>query len=292
MFTFIGINNEPVNLPNTVVWVGVAISIAIALAFYALRSIALFKMAKKRGIRKAFLAWFPLLWFFIACKLVGKVKIFGSTFEKLAVWFCLIFSLAEFLAFAYEFLIYFPVIGNFLAGNQLYILPAEMTTGKIRNNCVQIWEDFEIYGRAGQYVNPYVQAGISTVINGIMTGVYYASMVFDLLSIVVTLSLFVQLFKKYWPSHFVLATILSFILGLFPIFAFVVRNKEPMDYTEFLRSRYNSFYANGNPYGGAYQNRPPQDVPPTPFEEFADKDEIDPGEPFSEFASKKDDKRL
>ena len=78
-------------------------------------------------------------------------------------------------------------------------------------------------------------------------------------------------------------------MGIFAPLVFVVRNIEAMDYSEYVRNRYNNMYVNGNPYGGAY-NRPPQ-APPTPFEEFAEKGEVDPGDPFAEFGSKKNNDR-
>jgi hypothetical protein len=48
-----------------------------------------------------------------------------------------------------------------------------------------------------------------------------------------------------------LAVALSWI-GIFEILLFIIRKKDPVDYNEYLRSRYNGWYANGNPYGNNY----------------------------------------
>lgn len=288
MFTLMFPDGGTAILPNGLIWATFAVAIAVILTFYALRSIALWKMAKRHGLKKAFLAWIPCVWVYVACKLVGKVHVFGKTFEKWALAFCIVFSFAEVLTLAYEFFVYFPIVGNFLAGNQMFMFASDpsVSGGLTKEGYTEIVGGLGIYGETGKFVNPYVQAGMNIkALNVSLKVIYYLGMVLDLVSLIFTVSLYVQLFKKYWPQHFIIAAVLSF-MGLFPIFVFIIRNKQPIDYNEFMRQRYNTFYANGNPYGGQYRNNPPRDVPPTPFEEFADKDEIDPGDPFAEFSDK------
>ena len=91
-----------------------------------------------------------------------------------------------------------------------------------------------------------------------------------------------------------LFSILS-IFGLFGPFVFAVRNREPIDYMDYVRSRYRYY---GNPYGGGPYNNPygnpPQNQqrpPETPFSEFAERGEIDPGDPFADFSNDKDGKK-
>ena len=282
MFTIIPPNTDNIRMPNSLVWLTVGLVLAVVLAFYLLRSFAVWKLAKKQQLDKAFLAWIPLVWIYLACKLVGKSRIFGGTFEKFALLFTIIFTLAGLMKLAYEFFAYFPIVGNFLAGNEMFIFitDASVSGGIVKpTGYKEIVEGLGIYGKEGQFVDPYIRAGLNLKV------FYYAGLILDLASKVITVSLYIQIFKKYWPQHFILASVLSF-MGLFPVFAFVIRNKQPIDYNEYMRNRYRGYFANGNPYGGQYRNQPPKDVPPTPFEEFADKDEIDPGDPFAEFSNK------
>ncbi len=273
---------EPVS--QGIIWTFIIISLAVTLAFYALRSVGLYVMAKKRELKHAFIAFIPLAWIYTACKLVGKVRIFGSTFEKLALLACIIFSVGQVLSFFYDFIIYFPVIGNFLAGHELCMVL--VTDSELIDTYTQglttIWGNFSIYGGTG-YVDPYERMGIyAETLNPVLTATYYTSMVFDLATIIITVTLYINLFRKYYPQHFILFAVLSW-MGIFAPLVFAVRNRQPMDYNDYLKSRYNAWYAGGNPYGGHINQNPTPQTPPTPFEEFAEKDEIDPGDPFANF---------
>ncbi len=284
MLIMIGPDKIPYEISSALIWVIVAISIAITLVFYALRSIGLYTMAKKREIKHSFIAFIPLVWMYTACKLIGETKFFNRPFEKLAIWFCIIFSVGEFLALAYEFIIYFPIVGNFLAGNELYLIADTQGVEAILSEydlVPMVWSNMGIYGKKNGFIS-YIDLGIfPEVINPIMTTIYFVSMIFDLAVIIINITLYINLFKKYVPAHFILFAVFSW-LGLFAPLIFAVRKREPINYQDFIKQRYNAWYAGGSAYGGTYQP-PKTDVPPTPFEEFADKDEIDPGDPFSEF---------
>ena len=109
-----------------------------------------------------------------------------------------------------------------------------------------------------------------------------------------------EIFKKYFPSKYFLATIFS-LLGLFAPFIFAVRKNPPTDYNAYIRARYEAMYKNryggagGVNMGGPYNNtenpfnqqnnnqsknsdskEPFEDFnsekPKDPFEEFNDKD--------------------
>ena len=275
---------EGMDFPNWSVWTIFGVTLAIVIALYVLRSVALFTMAKKREIKNATLAWFPLLWLYVACKLIGKVKIFGSTFEKMAVLFCVVFSIAQFLAFAYQFILYFPLIGNFLMGRTIYLV--QLTDETAFNQTVSSLEAFwieGIYYNPKEFVWPYGNGGGKPyhIINYI-NAVYYASMIFDLASLIITVLVYINLFKKYMPEHYIIMAVLSF-MGFFAPCVFIARKKEPINYNDFLRQRYQRIYGQyGMPYGV-----PQQPAPPHPFEEFAERGEVDPGEPFQEFAEKR-----
>ena len=109
-------------LPNGYVWAMVGIFIAVTLALYLLRSIGLFVLAKRQEVAHAFLAWIPCVWIYTACKLIGKVKFLGRmTYEKVALIFVIILSIAQVSTFIYDFLVYFPLAGNYLLGRNVFI---------------------------------------------------------------------------------------------------------------------------------------------------------------------------
>ena len=116
--------------------------------------------------------------------------------------------------------------------------------------------------------------------------VYYLSSLFGLVSTIITIFMYVNLFRKFWPQHFIIGAILS-VVGLFGPLVFIIRKKEPIDYAQYLRSRYHYYNPYGGQYGSPYQygSRPENapTPPPHPFEEFAERGEVDPGEPFKEF---------
>lgn len=239
------------------------IFLAVEVAFYVLRSIGLYVLAKKNGINNAFIAWIPFAWIYTACKLIGETKIFGWSFDKIALIAMIIFSVNGVANLLYNFFNYFPCVGYVLQGGTL----------TMEENIIYYGTDF---------VNPYGSA--AKAIDVACTVIYYVNYILSLVVMVIEIFMYISLFKKFWPQHYVLASVLSAITGLFPIFVFAIRNKPATNYADYVRSRY--YYYN-EPYG---QNPPPDATKPPehPFEEFADRGEKDPGDPFSEFSDKDD----
>ena len=138
-----------------------------------------------------------------------------------------------------------------------------------------------VYG-GRDFVNPY-GSGIYTL-SKILKVVSLITMITDVAGIVISVMVFFSLFKKYNPRNYFLFGILSLLFGLFGPLVFAVRKREPMNYMDYVRSRYN-YSPYGNPYGTPYGNPPSGNSQPrggSPFEEFKDKNE-DQGEPFDEF---------
>ncbi|MBQ3219532.1 MAG: sulfur globule family protein [Clostridia bacterium] len=280
----------------------VVISLLIMLAFYALRSIGIFVLAKRQNVKHAFLAFIPCVWMYTACKIIGNLKTFGSTFAKLAWVFACIFAVAEILTLVYNVLAYYPLVGNLLIGNKnvYYVDNVEkFLTSNL--GYYEYWTgDGFVYDNT--FIWPYSPKAEAVILK--LTSVTtWLSLVFDIASIFVTVHVYIALFRKFWPQHYILATVLSF-LGLFAPFVFVIRKKEAIKYSDYLRSRYNAYYGpygnpygrppHGNPYGNPYGNAyGGQDTQPEhPFAEFAERGEVNPGDPFEEFSEKgkKDDK--
>ncbi len=284
---------QQMEVPIWQIWTTVGIYFGAMLAFYVLRSIGVYVLAKRQGIKCKVLAWIPCLWFYVVCKLVGKSRFFGKPIENLALLFVIIFSLSQVLAFVESLLVYFPLVGNFISGREILISSTAL------ENVGDLYPFSHIIGMriyyVGEYADPYGMGGIQTV-NLILSIIGYVSMFVDLAEIVITISVYFALFRKFWPQHHVLASLLTIFLGLFAPFVFVIRKKEPVNYMEYLRSRYN-YNPYANPYGNPYNNPNSYNNPYNngqsapkrtehPFSEFAEKDEVDPGNPFSEFSDK------
>ena len=193
------------------------VAVIIALAFYALRSVGLYKLAVNQGIKNAYVAFIPCVWIFIACKLIGKIRFFGTTFEKAALIVCLIFSACEILPFAYNFLRLFPYIAYYLEGGQI---------------TVSVGAETVIYA-GDDFINHFDTPAINTILNILRI----VSGLLDIAEVVIVVFVYISLFKKFWPQHYIIASVLSFF-GLFGVFVFAIRNNKPVNYADYIRSRY------------------------------------------------------
>lgn len=261
---------------------GIAVvPLLVTLLFYVLRSVGLFTLAKRKGLKNVWLSWIPCGWIYIACMLVGETRVFGISFKKAALWLAIIFAVGEALSLVYNFIKWFPYVAYFFAGGEITI--KNTASGS-----------FIIPGNDFNNVFPSVESAGFIVMNA-------ASSVCELIVSVSTIFLFINIFRKYYPQHYVLASVFSF-LGLFGPFVFSIRNRKEVNYGDYIRARYGNMYGpfsnpyNGNPndpryadprYGQNYrEERPPE----TPFKDFAERGDVDPGDPFSEFSDDKDKK--
>ena len=262
--------------------IGFAVFVALLyIGFYLLRSFGLYKIAKNRGINKAYLSFIPGVWMFVACKIIGNTNVFGINADKAAVWLTVIFSCAVYLPLISNFLEYFPFAMYYLQGGNIQIISDSTGT----------------YFATG---NDFVNLFDTTAINVIIKIIAYAGIFFRLAEIFILITVYIALFKMYWPEHYILGAVLSFF-GLFPIIVFAVRNRNAVDFNEYFRQRYygagntpyggngygssdgqnRNYYGaqNGNPYNNQAENN-------DPFGEFSNR----PEEPFGEFSDKNDKK--
>ena len=300
MFTLIGYDAQEIILPNYYVYTFLLSLVAVTVVFYLLRSIAIFTMSKNQNLKCAWISWVPCVWIYVAFKLMGKAKFFGKPVEKIAWIFALVYSIGQVVVLFFNLVVYFPVIGNFLHGNDLYILL--VSDSKLYTEYAQslttIWGNFRIFGGAN-YVNPFENMGLYIeVLAPLFNGVSLLSRLSYVVCSIIVIILYVNLFRTYWPEHFLLASVLSYV-GAFAPFVFAVRKRKQTNYAEYLRNKFKGTYANGNPYGGnPYTNYNPnqnynnynanntRQTPPDPFNEFSNKAKGDPGDPFEEFSNK------
>lgn len=271
-------------IPTYALALSLIFTFGLTFSFYVLRSIGLFKLAGKNGIRYRFLVWFPGLWVYVACKLIGKYRIFGTTIEKLAVLFCILFTVAEALVVAYQIILWLPLIGYYFAGGVVYYGSAP----EIANVMPYYWVNgLHVLNTFQNYGNVYAVSLLAKTIQVL-------SMIFDIITIFILVNVYLGLFRKFWPQHFIVVTILSLLnillpvvgislpVSLFGIFVFVIRNRKPINYADYIRSKQQGFY---NSYGNPYQNTYNQN----PYGQGQTSTRRPVEEPFSEFGGDKDD---
>lgn len=272
-------------VPKVSLVIGLVLGLAVLVTFYLLRSIGIYKLAKKNGIEKPWIAFIPAVWMFTACKLIGDSSaFFGKTFTKIALLFGIAFSVCAAVSFIDKVLSYYPLLSYAVqAGNNARIYYVGSYSS-------------DFFAASGIPVYPYdgafcVDGFVSAYpawLNGFMTALNVVGIITSLVSIVITVSVYFSLFRKFWPAHYVLASILSILLSLFPIFAFVIRNNEPLNYGEYMRDRYRRFYSDryGRRPGGTDGTQPFDEFKTgngtggstdDPFEEFSDKNSRDDG---------------
>ena len=290
----IGKFNTPISIEDWHIWVIVGLTLAFYLTLYLLRSIGLYVLAKKQRVKKAYLAWIPAVWMYVACKLAGNARFFSQPIQKFALVLCIVFSVAEALAFAYSFLLYYPLVEYAVINGHTLYIGSRAQVGSALVPYMSIDANTGVFTE--QIIIPF---GMSmATLSNILDALDYLSLIFDLASIFITVSVYFALFRKFWPQHYMLASLLSIFFGLFPIFVFVIRNKQPIDYNQYLRARYGAYHnPYGNPYGGygagygnpygAQGGAEKSQEPKSPFEDFEDKKNKKPEDPFEEFADKK-----
>lgn len=276
-------------MPNGMLLTAVLIPLAVVLAFYVLRSIGVFVLAKKAGDKRAFMAFIPFVWIYTAGKLAGNPVIFGRKTKNFALIIALVFGIIEAIGFIMDMLVYIPLIGYFLQGGTVVLCESSLVFP----------EGYERYliNDAFYTSTPVLGAGYvySTAFVRARAFITFFLNIAQLVEIFLLAVLYFNLFRKYSPAHYVLFSILS-ILGLFAPFVFAIRNNEPIDFAEFLKRRnpfyggngnngnyYNGYYGNnnnynnyngnnGNPYSGNNGNgrNDGNDEPKSPFDDFPD----------------------
>ena len=279
LYIFIDDTIGMLKIQGWLLYLYLGISLLATLAFYLLRSIGIYKLAKNAKIKVAFMAFIPLVWIYPFILLVKEDRFFGIPYKKIAILFAVIFSVGEGLALFYNFATYLPVVVNYFRGVDIYLMGAP-------EGAIEYFDDFLYVGQGFStiYKNGFLFARILDI-------VFYVSGMIDLVSSIIIVFAYFSVFRKYWPSHYVLASILS--LWIFPVMVFVIRNKKPVNYFEYVREKYGSYRS---PYGGYYggqqgnsyknEQQPKNDGP---FNEFENGGRPKVEEPFQEFNT--DDKK-
>ncbi len=288
---------------DVIIWAVVGVTLAYA-ALYVLRSIGLYKLAKAQNFKFKIMAVLPLVWVYVAFRLVGESKYFGKPIAKLAIIFTIILSLAVLINIAYQAIIYYPIVGNLLFNGEtkIYII-ADQQGFDPTTMGLKAYAFIDGLFVDKNFIDPYFN--ISVVVNW-LRALSYTGMIFDLASIFIKITLFINIFKKYWPQKTMMASFLSIFFEtlLFPIFIFVIRNNKPINYEEYIRKKYQytrnpyGAYGQGGPYGNPYANHGGEPYGANPYGEgdsginndnpFNEFDQNEKTEPFEEFNDKSD----
>lgn len=256
-------------------WTGLISSLAVTLLFYVLRSVGLYKLASKANVKGAWLSFIPFVWVYVACKLIGTIILFGRPLKQGAVIFAVIYSVGELLSLFYNCMVYVPVISYYVQGGTVYLNEGVAGAVKYASGLYL----------GSNFINPY-----GTGILLFLRVIYYLINVSNLLNVFIEITVFFGLFRKYWPAHYILATLLS-VIGLFGIMVFVIRDKEPVDFGEYIRNKYYAYYGNrgANGYGGYNGYSGGANAPDEPFESGGTGESANDGndDPFPEFDERK-----
>lgn len=244
------------------------IILAISVGFYVLRGLGIYKLAKRYGVKYPILAWFPFTWFYVAGCLLGNVALFGKKSEKFALIAFIIFTVAGVFYNGLKIIYYFPMVGYYLQGGSINIVSSSSGTELIMTG----------------FLDPY-----SATFRRVINILFYIARPLNIVSLFITFLVYSNFFRSFLPNHYFIATLFS-IFGLFGPWAFVVRNNERINYAEYMRSRYASFYGNGGGYNGYGQNSYRNVKNDEPFEEANDggkNKNAENDDPFGEFNDKK-----
>ena len=229
-----------------------ALEIISYLVLYMLRGIAIYKMAKRRGLKNLWLAFVPCACFYLLGKLQDDTV---QSAKRNAVWsYIAIISSAVMVVFA--------IITDVTA-----TIPTLSKILTIQDKTVVITEE-------------YIVSTKLTLVASYMT--YFASLVFTVASIFI----FMNVYRAYAPKlalrYSIIALAVSVLFGtdlLFSIFLFTLRNRERVNYKDYLKDKmgeysryYGPFGVYGQDRGGTNERSEENNASPDsdPFAEFSD----------------------
>ncbi len=269
-----GIENMEISFQEVLTYAIIYTLVVIAL--YVLRSVGLYQLTKRQKIKNAWMAFIPFIWIYVASKLFGTLVLSGKPLKNFPLLVTIVFSISVTINFTINFLVYFPLVGYYLQGGEIYFA-----------NTTSFNEVLQPMGFEKYYFMPtsvFVRGILYPYSNYALVGLIVAILqrvnaLLSLFSTFLTVFVYMGIFRKFWPQRYILATVLS-ILGVFPIMIFIIRNHKAINFDDYIRSRY---YGHAhNPYGGVggvdmrmggespvnRQNQKMGKEPLDPFEEF------------------------
>ena len=238
--------------------------VIFAITVYVLMGVGLSKMAKNRGMKKAYLGYVPFARWYLLGSLAGECRIFGKKIKNLGI-FAMILSIITFLITTFITVYdYLPMAKILLSGYKV-----EITFDELGNAVIN---------------PPYFY-------NEVMVVFYHIADVLEtvagLLELFVLINLYLAFYKQYSPMHHMLFMIISIFTPGAGIIIFALRNKKVINFGDFIKERMKKMQGMyGNPYGAPFNDvDKKQSTTGEPFGEFSSDDGKN-DEPFSEFDKK------
>ncbi len=270
---------------NTVIIIACVV-LAVIIALYLFRSIAIYKLGKNNGAKLYGFAFVPFAWIYVASKLIVDPTMFSKRVKRFALIMLIVFSVCTVLTLLHEILLYFPLVDYYFRGGVItYYEDITVAQG------VQYFSDSGIRLETGFYL-PYSDAFVRFIsVLGNFT------LLTDIIKTVMLITFYFNFFRTFYPERVVPYGILS-VFGFFPFTAFAIRNKKAVNYAEYMKSKYQAFYGNqnaGNSFGSPFDNFGSENKGNnrTPFSGFDNGDNSgekpnEKEEPFDDFFGKGD----
>ncbi len=207
-------------------------------------------LARRAGVKHAWMGFLPFANTYLAGKLAGETNIFGTRVKRIGLYT----MLCE---------IAFVLLNIFSVALQIYVLTDANFYVEVESSGGSV---FTLSQEAMQL------AGVGWVYSALR---YYVLdiviYIFSLVMIFMFCTLFFAFFRKYYARSPFMMTFLCAVLPARGFVLFAVRNNSPVDYNAIMRQRMQrqqQMY--GDPYGEYPGQRQPQSPPAPPEEPFGD----------------------
>lgn len=236
--------------------------VAIWLALFILQGFGLSAMAKKRGLKKRWLAFIPFANIWYIGKIAGECNVFGQRMKRGGLYT----MLAQ---------IFTTVLCGLTIAVQVYLLVVEGAP------------EYDQFGFPF-WVNLTGFSAVAYKFYGISQ---YILPIFQLVYEVFMLILLIALYKRYaHRNYFILSMLALFVPVSRFIVIFVLRNRNGIDYEAYMRARHEAYmrqqqqYGGYNPYYGGYNRNPYGNPYNNPYGNTQNAPKP-PEEPFGEFGN-------
>lgn len=229
-------------------WITLGVGLGLYLIGTVFGGLGLYKLAKRAGIRHAWMGFFPFANTYLTGKLAGEARMFNAKVKRVGLW-----------AMICEIL--FVALNIFYIVLQVLLLRPAYCTETL-NSLGQ-----PDYGIDVELI-PVSLRWMVTASDALSITNY----LFSIIIVFVFCMLFTAFFRKYYARSPFMMTFLSAVLPGRGFALFAVRNNPPVDYEALMRRRMQQqqqMYGNpyGNPYGGYGPQGGGQSAPPPPPEE-------------------------
>lgn len=208
------------------------IAASVYVVLFVFGGIGLYKLASRQGLKHKWRAFVP----FANSNLMGKLvedecTIFSLRIKHIKIWIVITEAIAAILGLA--------VI---------------VCTAALYSDYFADVRDLRVneYGIGSYKFSTEDMTNVQRIIYGGYYFGHYIWYVFDLLYFVFYISAVTYLFRRYVPAQYAMFTILCIFLPIEGIFIFAIRNRQAVNYREYVRARM-ARYRSNNPYGNPYR---------------------------------------